>query len=102
MQAISAAPAHELLQRKDAAAGHSTRKTTNGAASAFSSYSFGPMDTKGGSPEEAGSKGLKTIQGSAALHNPLAAHSALAVTALQSVSNDAGTLTAAAGIKSRP
>lgn len=101
MQAVSAAPAHELLQRKDNANNHSTRKTSSGASSAFKSYAFGPMDTKGASPEDAGKSGLKAIQGSAALHNPLVGHSALAVTAMQSVSGDTGSLAAAAGVKTK-
>ncbi|MBC7906552.1 MAG: hypothetical protein H7Y60_07370 [Rhodospirillaceae bacterium] len=98
MQAVSAAPAHEMLQRKDAANNHSTRKTSSGASSAFKSYAFGPMDTKGGTPEEVSKTGLKAIQGSAALHNPLVRHSALAVTALQNV--DTPSL-AAAGVKTK-
>lgn len=85
MQAVAAAPAHELLQRKNSADSHSTRPATHGTAAAFASYAFGPMDSQGGSPEKVGTKTLKTIQGSAALHNPLAAHSAAAVTALQAV-----------------
>lgn len=101
MQAVSAAPAHELLQRKDNADSHSTRKTTNGASSAFASYSFGPMDTKGTNSEETSTTDLKAIQGSAALHNPLIAHSAASVTTLQSVSGDTGSFAAAAGLKTK-
>ncbi len=44
MQAISAGPAHLLLNRKDNPADHSTRPAKTGAASAFSSYAFGPLD----------------------------------------------------------
>lgn len=102
MQAVSAAPAHELLQRKDNTNNHSTRKSGRGAADAFKSYAFGPMDTKSTSPEDAGKSGLKAIQGSAALHNPLVRHSALAVTALQSASGDTGSLAATAGVRTKP
>jgi hypothetical protein len=102
MQAVSAAPAHELLQRKDNAGNHSTRKASHGTADAFKSYAFGPMDTKSTNPDDSGKTGLKAIQGSATLHNPLVKHSALAVTALQSVSGETGSLAAAAGVKAKP
>lgn len=91
MQAVTAAPAHELLQRKDRADSHSTRPTQRGTAAALSSYSFGPMDTSNKSTDEAGArKAAKGIQGSAQLHNPLFSHSAAMVTTLQSVDNKAG------------
>lgn len=88
MQAVTAAPAHELLQRKDRADSHSIRPTQRGTTAAISSYSFGPLDTSNKSTGDAADrKTAKGIQGSAALHNPLISHSAAMVTTLQSVDN---------------
>lgn len=46
MSSVNAIPAHILLNRKDDAASHSTRKLKQGAASAFASHGFGPLDEK--------------------------------------------------------
>lgn len=91
MQGINTAPAHELLQRKNTVDNHSTRPTQSGAASALSSYSFGPMTTGGKSSSSSAAAG---IAGSNALHNPLVKHSSATLTALQSVDPN-GTLTEA-------
>ncbi|HTH15266.1 MAG TPA: hypothetical protein VL974_01325 [Magnetospirillum sp.] len=87
MQAVTAAPAHELLQRKDQADSHSTRKTQRATASMMSTYSFGPMDTSNKSTS--GDSTAKGINGIATLHNPLKSHSTSMVTTLQSVDNKA-------------
>ena len=44
MQALSSVSQNLLLNRKDEAASHSTRRETNGPAGTFASYAFGPMD----------------------------------------------------------
>jgi hypothetical protein len=95
MQAVSATPAHELLQRKDEVDGHSTRKTQRGAMGALSSYSFGPLETSNKTTGEAADrKAAGSIKGSLAQHNPLMSHSAAMVTTLQSVENAAATTSA--------
>ena len=44
MQALTSVSQNLLLNRKDEAASHSTRRETTGPASTFASYAFGPMD----------------------------------------------------------
>lgn len=95
MQPVSAAPAHLLLSRKDEVDTHSTRKAQTVAAAAFSSYAFGPADMADG---KAPKKDVKAAQNATALHNPLSAHSAATVTALQSVDD----LAATAGFRQKP
>jgi len=50
MQALTGAPSHILLNRKDNSASHSTRPAKTGPASAFAATTFGPMDM----PDKAG------------------------------------------------
>jgi hypothetical protein len=90
MQGVSAAPAHELLQRKDQTDSHSTRKTQRGALGALASYSFGPMDTSNKTTGEAADrKAAAGVKGAVAQQNPLLSHSAAMVTTLQAVGNGA-------------
>lgn len=90
MPAVTAAPAHELLQRKDRADSHSTRPTKRATASALSTYSFGPMDTSNKSTGEGAARKAATgLAGTAMLHNPLRSHSATMVTTLQTVDDKA-------------
>ena len=44
MQALSAVSQNLLLNRKDEASSHSTRKEGDGPSATFASYAFGPMD----------------------------------------------------------
>lgn len=86
MHAVTAAPAHELLQRKDRADTHSTRPTQRATAAALGTYAFGPMDSSNKSTgDEAAHKATKGLAGTAMLHNPLKSHSAAMVTTLQAV-----------------
>lgn len=47
MQALSAVSQNLLLNRKDEASTHSTRKESDGPSATFASYAFGPMDMPG-------------------------------------------------------
>jgi hypothetical protein len=45
MEALTGAPSHVLLNRKDQAGDHSTRKLRKGAGgAAFQSFGYGPLD----------------------------------------------------------
>jgi hypothetical protein len=48
MQILTGASSHLLLNRKDNATSHSTRKESTGASSAFAKYGYGPMDMPDG------------------------------------------------------
>lgn len=88
MQAVTAAPAHELLQRKDQADSHSTRKTQRATASMLGSYSFGPANTSNKTSAEATTNSVaQGVKGIATVHNPLKSHTNAMVTTLQSVDN---------------
>jgi hypothetical protein len=58
MEALTGAPAHILLNRKDDAASHSTRPAKKGGAGAFAAYSFGPLELADGK-NKAGVDGAK-------------------------------------------
>ncbi|MBI5165048.1 MAG: hypothetical protein HY985_14245 [Magnetospirillum sp.] len=75
MTPVAATPAHLLLNRKDERDDHSTRPTQRGAASAFSSYGFGPLSEKGSTD--------KAAQGAPVTGNPLGASSLSWVTQVQ-------------------
>lgn len=79
MDAISAVPPHQLLQRKHKADDHETRPGENATAAAFSSYGFGPLEMNDG---KAPRKEAKPVNG-ASLQNPLSAHSLSWVTTVQ-------------------
>ena len=88
MQAVTAAPSHELLQRKDRTDTHSTRPTQRATAAALGTYSFGPMDMSNKSTgDDTDRKATKGLAGTAMLNNPLKSHSPAMVTTLQSVDN---------------
>ena len=89
MDPVSTTPAHILLHRKDEADNHSTRKAAEGAASAFASYGFGPMDEPGKEKE------AKPVSGIGLGQNPLSAHSLSWVTAAQDVGGGSGGKTTA-------
>ena len=55
MEALTGAPSHVLLNRKDQASNHSTRKLRNGAGgSAFQSFGYGPLDLPDGRNKSSG------------------------------------------------
>jgi hypothetical protein len=66
MVGLVGAPAHILLNRKDDAASHSTRKQTSVSGAAFNSYSFGPMDLPDGENKAGVEGGKKAAAGSTA------------------------------------
>lgn len=82
MTPVSNSPAHLLLQRKDQDDQHSTRKTRDGAASAFSTYSFGPLD---GDDGQSTKKDGAQFKGILAQHNPLQARAVPMVSLIQQV-----------------
>jgi hypothetical protein len=84
MDPVSATPAHLLLHKKEQADNHSVRKTEEGAASAFASYGFGPLDEPGKAKES------KPVSGIGLGQNMLSAHSLSWVTAVQETSSGAG------------
>lgn len=84
MQAVSSAPAHELLQRKDRADTHATRPQQRGAISAFASYGFGPVKGSG-SPSDLKSDSANPITSN--MHNPLKAHALPGLTAIQEMAS---------------
>lgn len=89
MHAVTAAPAHELMQRKDRADSHSTRPAQRATAAALGTYSFGPMDMSNKrTSDDTGRKATKGLAGAAMVHNnPLKSHSPAMVTTLQTVDN---------------
>ena len=89
MEAVNTIPAHSLLERKDKADNHSTRKTQSATQSFFSTLGF---NTSG----SAASMDKKKATADAAIqHNPLKNHSISMVTTLQSVDNSASTSSSA-------
>ena len=68
MVAISGAAAHILLNKKEEASSHSTRPEKSGAASAFSSYGFGPLDLPDGDNRtSADGNSTKPVSGTSSL-----------------------------------
>lgn len=68
MKEVSPLPAHALLARRDEASSHSIRPEKKGAASAFASYGFGPMDldkgkTVAAKPNTGAGTGINLLSG---------------------------------------
>ncbi len=77
MQALSSVSNTLLLNRKDEAASHSTRRETSGPASTFASYAFGPMDMPedGKAAKPAGHHG-KAVTGTSSVTSSLSSSAA--------------------------
>ena len=77
MQALSSVSQNLLLNRKDEAASHSTRRETTGPGSTFANYAFGPMDMpdKGGPAKVDNSRG-KAVTGPSSVTSSISSSAA--------------------------
>lgn len=82
MNELTGVPTHLLLSRKDDAASHSTRKLQEGAASAFASYGFGPVEEDSGKKD--GASPAAPITGASPAANPINAPTLAWLTKLSS------------------